>query len=243
MQITARVHRIGGLVNIYLLETADGLVLIDTGFPNTAAAVLAAIKTLGYSPADLRHIVLTHAHPDHVGSAAELVHATGAQTWMHEVDAPLVERAEMRPVHPLPNWRAKLLFNAMKLLPRKVEPARIDHRVRDGTVLPFGGLRVIHAPGHCAGQIALLWPERGMLFAADACMNLASLRQPLVNEDASLGLASLERLATLTFNTACFGHGRPIMTDADSRFREAFARRRASGAVMSREGTGLLELD
>ena len=43
-------------------------------------------------------------------------------------------------------------------MPRTVEPAPIDHRIWDGNVLPFAGLQAIHAPGHCEGQIVLLWP-------------------------------------------------------------------------------------
>lgn len=217
------VHEIGGFVNTYLLETPQGLVLIDTGLPKTTGKILTAASQLGYSPRQLSHIVLTHAHPDHIGSVAELVRATGAQTWMHAVDAPQVERGEMRPVFPLPDWRARLMYAAMKVLPNKIEPAHIDHPVSDGDVLPFGGLRVVHVPGHCAGQIALHAPERGLLFAADSCMNLLGLKQSLLNEDAALGRASLRRLAALSFEIACFGHGKPIMQHADVRFREAFA--------------------
>jgi glyoxylase-like metal-dependent hydrolase (beta-lactamase superfamily II) len=216
------VHRVPvGIVNTYLLETAEALVLIDTGFPNSAEPILRAIGQLGHPPEKLGHIVLTHAHPDHVGSVAALVRATGAQTWMHHVDAPLVERAEFRPVHPSPGLLPKLLLALMQRLPRAMEPATIDHRIDDGAVLPFG-LRAIHAPGHCAGQVALLWPEHRLLFAADACMNLLRLRPPLVNEDAALGLRSLQRLAALNFDIACFGHGGPILQAADARFRTAF---------------------
>jgi glyoxylase-like metal-dependent hydrolase (beta-lactamase superfamily II) len=89
-------------------------------------------------------------------------------------------------------------------------------------VLPFGGLRAIHAPGHCAGQVALLWPDRHVLFAADTCMNLFRLRQPLVNEDEVLSLRSVQNVSTFDFDTACFGHGNPIVREADRRFREVF---------------------
>jgi glyoxylase-like metal-dependent hydrolase (beta-lactamase superfamily II) len=224
-RVTDGVTRIGlGMVNSYLLEAPEALVLIDTGFPKSADEILAAMKQLGHAPDALAHIVLTHAHPDHIGSAAALVRATGAQTWMHRVDVPIAEHADqgLRPVHPMPGLLPRLLFTAMGLMPQKVEPVRIDHVIEDGDVLPFGGLRAIHAPGHCAGQVALLWPDRHVLFAADTCMNLFRLRQPLVNEDEVLSLRSVQNVSTFDFDTACFGHGNPIVREADRRFREVF---------------------
>jgi glyoxylase-like metal-dependent hydrolase (beta-lactamase superfamily II) len=214
-----------GMVNAFLLETPEALVLIDTGFPKSTDAILAAMQQRGHAPTALSHIVLTHAHPDHIGSLAALVRATGAQTWMHRIDAPVAEHAAdgIRPVHPAPGLLPKLLFAAMRLMPRNVESATIDHLIEDGDTLPFGGLRAIHAPGHCAGQIVLLWPDRDVLFAADSCMNLLRLRQPLVNEDAALGRRSLQRVAKLDFGIACFGHGNPILQHADRQFREKFA--------------------
>lgn len=86
------------IVNAFLLETPEGLVLIDTGLPGREGAILAAMGRLGHEPRALKHIVLTHAHPDHVGSAAALVKAKGAQTWMHREDVPAAEnRMPMRP--------------------------------------------------------------------------------------------------------------------------------------------------
>ena len=200
--ITKGLHQLGlgpgvGLVNVFLLETTAGLVLIDTGFPGSADAILKAMAQLGYAPAQLAHIVLTHAHPDHIGSLAALKQATGAATWMHGEDASLAEQGIMRPVHPSPGLLPSLLFKAMQRMPRTVEPAPIDRRIWDGNELPFAGLLVIHAPGHCGGQIVLLWPERRLLIAADSCMHLVGLRVPFVNENATRALRSLQRIGEL----------------------------------------------
>src|ERR1700761_7742562 len=95
------VHQVSmRMVNVFLVETPDGLVLIDTGFPGSADTILEAASRIGRQPNQISQIILTHAHPDHVGSLAELVRRTGAQTWIHAEDAPLVERAEFRPTHP-----------------------------------------------------------------------------------------------------------------------------------------------
>ena len=81
-----------------------------------------------------------------------------------------------------------------------------------------GGLAAVHVPGHCAGQVALLW--RGeMLFAADACANLFGLGGPIGYEDRGQGERDQRRLAGLDFRIACFGHGKAILHDAVARFR------------------------
>jgi glyoxylase-like metal-dependent hydrolase (beta-lactamase superfamily II) len=94
--------------------------------------------------------------------------------------------------------------------------------VNDGDQIPIpGGLRTIHIPGHCAGQIALLWPQHGgVLFAADACSNMMGLGWSLGYEDFKRGKRSLSKLADLDFRIACFGHGKPIMNDASLKFRQ-----------------------
>ena len=210
-----------GGVNAHLIDAPEGLVLIDTGFPDKAEAILAAVAGLGRAPGDLRHIVLTHAHIDHIGSLAALVKATGARTWMHQLDVPIAERGSgFRPLKSAPSFPMNLLYRLIYREGLSVEPARIDHAVEDEEVIPLaGGLTVVHAPGHCAGQITLLWPERGVLFAADACAHIVALSDPLGFEDEDAGHRSQRRLAGLDFEIACFGHGRPIAREAARRFR------------------------
>ena len=178
-----------GFVNAYLLEGADGLVLIDTGVAGSAEKILAAARELGKQPADIRHILVTHVHADHTGSLAALKQATGARAFMHPLDAALTRRGQaMRPVQPAPGVVAALVYRLM-IAPRQraptVTPATVEHELADGEVLDFaGGLRVIHAPGHSAGQVAFLRPQHGgLLFAADACGNMLGLRLSVIYED------------------------------------------------------------
>jgi glyoxylase-like metal-dependent hydrolase (beta-lactamase superfamily II) len=106
----------------------------------------------------------------------------------------------------------------------KIEAATVDREIGDGTELPVGGgLKAIHAPGHCAGQLAFLWPRRRLLFAADACSNMMGLGYSLGYEDLALGQRALSKLMALDFDVAVFGHGNPITTGAALRFRQTFA--------------------
>ena len=212
---------VGG-VNVFLLEAPDGCVLIDAGFPEKAETILEALRGLGKQPKDVRHIVVTHGHPDHIGSLAALQRVTGAETWMHPLDAGIARAGGgFRKLTPAPG----LLNHLMLKLVRpgtQVEPAVVDHEIEDGEELPVaGGLRVVHMPGHCAGQVALLWPRRGgVLFAADACMHVMRLDWTIGYEDIVEGGRSLRKLNGLAFDVACFGHGRPIAGRAAERFKE-----------------------
>ena len=210
-----------GPVNVFLLEEGPHLVLIDAGLPGNADGILAAVAKLGRASRDLRHIILTHAHPDHIGSAAALVRATGAQTWMHRRDAPIAEgKADFRPIQPAPELMMKLLYVVMSRSRPIVEPVKIDSFVTDGEVLSVaGGMTVIGVPGHCAGQVALLWRDRNVLFAADTCAHLVGLGSPLGYEDLEEGRRSQKKLASFDFDIACFGHGKAILHGADKRFR------------------------
>lgn len=67
-----------GMVNAYLLQSMDGLVLIDAGWPGKADAIFQAVQDAGKDPKDIRHLVLTHGQIDHAGSAAEVIKRTGA---------------------------------------------------------------------------------------------------------------------------------------------------------------------
>ncbi len=69
-----------GMANAYLIEGDDGLTLIDAGYPRKEATVFGAIRGLGRSPDQLKHLIFTHGHPDHIGSAAAIVQQTGART-------------------------------------------------------------------------------------------------------------------------------------------------------------------
>jgi glyoxylase-like metal-dependent hydrolase (beta-lactamase superfamily II) len=211
-----------GTANGYLIEAEDDLTLIDAGFPNREAAVLTAIRELGRSPDQLKHLILTHGHPDHVGSAAAIVRQTGARTYMHPLDIPLAESGgPFRPMTPAPGLLRQILCRVIYDHNERLAPVTIDRPLADGETLPIaGGIDVIHVPGHCAGQVALLWRRGRMLFAADVFLNIMGLGDPLGFEDIDAGRASQRKLAALSFDAVGFGHGDVISRDAVTRLRK-----------------------
>ena len=99
-----------GMANAYLIEGEDGLTLIDAGYPDKEAAVFGAIRGLGRSPDQLKHLIFTHGHPDHIGSAAAIVRETGARTYMHPLDIPMAESGgPFRPLRAAPGLLRRVL--------------------------------------------------------------------------------------------------------------------------------------
>ena len=210
-----------GMSNSYLIEGDHGLTLIDAGYPGKEAVVFGAIRGLGHSQDQLKHLIFTHGHPDHIGSAAAIVRETGARTYMHPLDIPMVESGgPFRPLTEAPGLLGPVLCRLFYHPDQRLEPVAIDQRLTAGETLPIaGGIEVIHTPGHCAGQVALLWRPGRMLFAGDVASNIMGLGDPLGFENLEEGRASQRKLGSLSFDAAGFGHGKPIAHAASTRFR------------------------
>ncbi|NEE30589.1 MBL fold metallo-hydrolase, partial [Streptomyces sp. SID7982] len=83
-------------------------------------------------------------------------------------------------------------------------PTRVDRQLAGGEVLPFGGgARVVHAPGHTPGSIALHLPRHGVLFTGDAVASAARVMLGVFNVDRAEAAATFRRLAALAPRTVC----------------------------------------
>ena len=143
----------------------------------------------------------------------------------HEGDADMIEAGTpMRPVEPGPGMLTAVLYRFMPLFsPASCEPVPVDRRLTDRDPVDSSGtLRAVHTPGHTKGHIALLHVADGVLFTGDAVANFRGLREPLVWEEPARARDSIRLLAGLEFDTAVFGHGSAIVTDARHRL-ETFA--------------------
>jgi glyoxylase-like metal-dependent hydrolase (beta-lactamase superfamily II) len=174
---------------------------------------------------------------DHAGGLAELKEATGARAYMHPSDAEMVRSGwALRPLTPTPGVFNKATFwLLLRNAPSTLRATEVEHEVLDGEVLALaGGIRAVHVPGHCAGQLAFLWyggGHDGVLFAADAAANVTGLRLSPAHEDLEEGKRSVKKLAELDFEAACFGHGRTITRGASKRFGKAFGLHLATPAM------------
>ena len=181
-----------GMANAFLIEGDGGLALIDAGYPDKAAAVFGAIRDLGRSPDQLKHLIFTHGHPDHIGSGARIVRESCARTYMHPLDIAMAESGgPFRPMTAAPGLLRRVLCKMIYHPNERVEPVSIDQPLAAGEILPIaGGFEVIHTPGHCAGHVALMWRPGRMLFTGDVCMNVMGLGDPVGFESLEEGWAS-----------------------------------------------------
>ena len=116
----------------HLIDTGDGLVLIDTGYDNTLYLVLESVWELGFDPHDIKYIINTHWHFDHTGGTEPLAALTGAKTVIGEYDAPyVIEKGFFTP----------------------------DITVKDGEELLCGNtkIRFMHTPGHTKGTVSVFF--------------------------------------------------------------------------------------
>jgi len=211
-------------VNAYLIEEDSKFILIDTGYPNSALKIINELETIGKKPTDIEKILVTHCHTDHSGSLAELKRITKAPAYMHALDAEMVRAGKtLRPYQPGPGVINHVLTRIISgNTPNSIEACEIDYELIDGEVLPFGdGIEAIHIPGHCAGQLAFLWNKHnGVIFVADAAKNILGLDWSFIYEDIDEGKRSLAKILNLKFETALFGHGKPIFKNAAQRFKK-----------------------
>lgn len=218
--IIPNVHTITGLMvgRVYLIEDPDGLTLIDTSIAPSGGKILDQIRAMGRQPSDVKRILITHAHPDHIGSLPELKAATGAQVIASAVERPVIEGQI-----PIPRVTPEKAVGIARLGLRPpsttVKPTPVDRVVGDGDILTevLGGLQVIATPGHAPGHIAFWQPEKRLIFLGDVLMRFGNwIRLPIssLTCDMEEDIRSLKKVADLNPAIVCFGHGVPLTENA-----------------------------
>ncbi len=219
-EVVDGVLRLGlGYVNAYLVVTDDGLVLVDTGLPRTHAKLQQQFADARRSVGDIRTVLLTHWHTDHIGGLARVQRASGARIVASAIDTPVVSGAEPPP--------ETTIMKLVKPLTGKPEHAPVDEALSGDGPFSVPGFTAVHAPGHTAGHVSYLLDRAGgFLFAGDAAASgRGKVRYPprMVAQDQDAVVRSVAKLATLEFDVAVFGHGAPVTGGAVERFRELAA--------------------
>ena len=202
-----------GSVNCYLVETASGYVLIDTGGSNGRAELLRRLEDAGCTPGKLRLVVLTHGDFDHSGNAAYLRQAFSTLVALHPSDSVMVERGNMLAAR---RRGSTALGGVTAALFGFGRSARFtpDVALEDGFPLSAFGFdaRALWLPGHSAGSVGVLTPT-GDLFCGDLLLNSAKPALNRLIDDPEMADASLARLESLEISTVYPGHGDPFAID------------------------------
>lgn len=221
MRLAPALSRIGNdIVAVHLIDTPDGITLIDAGLPGHWRDLQAELESLGRSVDDIRGVVLTHGDSDHVGFAERLRREHGVPVFVHSADADRARGGD-KPKTPTGSMRLAptLGFFAYSLRKGGMRTHHLSEvvEVADGDVLDLPGTpRVVGLPGHSPGSIAVYSPVADAVFVGDALTTRHVLTgrtgpqpAPFTDEPAQ-ALASLDRLAELEASWVVPGHGAPF---------------------------------
>lgn len=144
-RVTPHVWNVGGQDDVcsYLFDTGDGLLLIDTGYRASLYLLIDAIHSIGYDPRDIRKILLSHWHWDHVNGCAALQAMSGAEVWISKEDEAYHQRfkADTDPM-PMVDYTA-------------------THFYDDSTPIKLGRFTIhtVLTPGHTPGATSFRWED------------------------------------------------------------------------------------
>ena len=223
-QITDGVYRLGTRwVKFYLVVEGEGLTLIDTGLPKYVPQFDGALRELGRATSDLRAIVLTHTHVDHIGAADKFHELNDVPVFVHSGES-AIATGDAKPGTPsgalTSLWRPSMLSFAAHFLTnggaRHVTVPSVTSYEDDEVLDVPGKPRVVFCPGHSPAHSALLLEDRGVLFCGDAMGTLAvntgatgAMVHPM-NEDRAGAIESLAVLQDLSAQVVLPGHGEPF---------------------------------
>lgn len=205
-----------GFDTCYVLR-ATGVIAIDAGAPGKGRQFARGLAHAGIQPSDVRLIVLTHGHWDHVGSAGEIKALTGGTLAMHQADCACVEQS-LTPLPPgVTTWGKVFIAIHRLFLPViKIPAASVDLVLGDE---PFSlqqyGIpgRILHTPGHSSGSVSVLL-DSGEAFVGDLAMNKFPLRLspglPIFAEDSKAVIESWRLLLKAGARTVFPAHGKPF---------------------------------
>ena len=181
----------------FLLRDGDQSVMIDTGLFGEPVLIRRLFRKLNLAPQSVKAILLTHGHLDHAGNLAWLKHWTNATILAHPNEQLHIDGTY--PYQGVNRWCGRLEAVGRKIF--NYRPARIDQFLAEGQVLPFwGGLQVVHLPGHTLGHCGFYSARHNLLFSGDMFASYffnTHRPPPILNSAPELFAASAEKIRRL----------------------------------------------
>lgn len=160
------IHTIRGIMGVchLLVDERGEAVLLDTGLVGEQWQIRRQLRQLGLGPEAVKAILLTHGHIDHVGNLAWAKRWTGAPIYAHPAEQAHIDGKY--PYAGASRWCERMERIGYSVLGYR--PVRIDRFILDGDEVPFwGGLKVVHLPGHTEGHCAFYSARHDLLFSGD----------------------------------------------------------------------------
>ena len=208
-----------GIDHIHIIR-GEKTIMIDGGDPGQAKRFAKALEKLSIKPEDIKLIVLTHGHWDHIGSAKEIKDLTGAKIALHQEEKDWLEKS-LTPLPPGVTVWGKILVKIMKMFMPSVHiPAtKVDIILGDGELpLTEYGIpgKIIHTPGNSRGSVSVLL-ETGDAFVGDLAMSGFPLRfspgLPVLAEDMKKVRERWKLLMDAGAKTIYPAHGKSFSVD------------------------------
>lgn len=209
--------------HVYILGDLDShdLSMVDVGLTGRGDEKLDLVEQAGIEVKDIKRIILTHTHFDHIGCIKEvLASLPDAQVWVHQVEGDYLERGDERIIHG--NDMFAGFIRAQYGVKDGFYQLSVQRKLDEGDILEIGSSRweVLHIPGHSAGGIGLYNAGSKVLISGDtvyADYNIG--RFDLFSADGNQLRTSLERLAHLEAEVLLPGHNRILTEGAGDSIR------------------------
>ena len=237
----------GSSGNACLLQAGGFGLLIDCGMdtPQSFAALEAGVQGIGITWTDIRIIVLTHMHPDHIGLSSRVRKLSGATVLMHEIEAEHLDSLEdegqrLPYLHAaynrggVPAEMQSKMDAHFTFLRKNLHDIRADRLVRDGEQIAsaIGALHVVCTPGHSPGHVVFLYRDQPMIvFGGDVLFRGGVGRFDFPNSNGPLLFEGIRtKLLTLPPNTVIYpGHGPTTTVGQEKQFNPFVGNSVASG--------------
>ncbi len=198
------IKRIGDIVMFRLSDSDSNIYLIgdtaiDSGTGMNFTRLIPLLKTQKKSLADIKQVINTHGHFDHIGGNGYFLNA---QIAVHEKDADIVEKGDAQ-------------ASVADFFDGKLKPMKVHRKLREGDVIAVGkySFTVIHTPGHTPGSICLYDRKNRILVSGDTVFSDGVGRTDLPGGDEEQLHESIEKLKGLDVKVILPGHGEPVLNN------------------------------
>ena len=214
------IHKIPlGADNCYVIKD-EGTIMIDSGTPKKGKIFVKNLKKLSIKPEDIKLIIITHGHWDHIGSAKEIKEITGAKIAMHQLEKDCLEKSLKLVPPAVTRWGhifAWIMSRFMPLVHIPSTDVEIILGDENFSLVEFGiPGKAIHTPGHSSGSVSVLL-ETGDAFVGDLAMNGFPLRLgpglPIFAEDLQKVKESWDLLLDMGAKMIYPAHGNPFSAE------------------------------